>query len=128
MKKYRVAIVGLGRMASTIDDEVRDYPAISLPYSVAASCQEIEKIELVAGADILPEKREAFGKKWGVKALYDDYLKMIAQEEPDMVAICTRGELHAEMAVKTAEAGVPMIYLEKAMACSPLVMRFTPSE
>jgi len=118
MKKYRVAIVGLGRMASTIDDEVRDYSAIALPYSIAASCQEIDRIELVAGADILPEKREAFGQRWGVTALYDDYLEMIAQEKPDLVAICTRGELHAEMAVQVAEAGVPMIYLEKAMACS----------
>lgn len=118
MKKYRVAIVGLGRMASTIDDEVRDYGAITLPYSIAASCQEIEKVELVAGADILPEKREAFGNKWGVKSLYEDYLEMIRQEKPDLVAICTRGELHAEMAIKVAEAGIPMIYLEKAMACS----------
>jgi len=118
MRKYRVAIVGLGRMASTIDDEVKDYAALTLPYSIAASCQEINRIELVAGADILPEKREAFGQKWGVKALYEDYLKMIAQEKPDLVAICTRGELHAEMAVRVAEARVPMIYLEKAMACS----------
>ena len=118
MKTYRVAIVGLGRMASTIDEEVVGYSSITLPYSVAASCQESELLQVVAGADILPEKREAFSKRWGVKALYEDYLEMIAQEQPDMVAICTRGELHAEMAVKTAEAGVKMIYLEKAMACS----------
>ncbi len=118
MRKHRVAVVGLGRMASTIDDEVRDYSAIALPYSIAASCQKIDRIDLVAGADILPEKREAFGQKWGVKALYEDYLEMIEKEKPDMVAICTKGELHAEMAIRVAEAGVPMIYLEKAMACS----------
>lgn len=118
MKTYRVAIVGLGRMASTIDEEVVDYPAITLPYSIAGSCQASERLELVAGADILAEKRDAFGEKWGVKALYDDYLKMIDQEKPDMVAICTRGELHAEMSVLTAEAGIPMIFCEKAMACS----------
>lgn len=118
MKKYRVAIVGLGRMASTIDDEVRDYPAITLPYSIAASCQEIDRIELAAGCDILPEKREAFQQRWGVTALYEDYLEMIAQEKPDLVAVCTRGELHAEMAIRVAEIGVPMLYLEKAMACS----------
>ncbi|MBD3181739.1 hypothetical protein GF312_05570 [Candidatus Poribacteria bacterium] len=118
MKKYRVAIVGLGRMASTIDQEVVDYPAITLPYSIAASCQQIEKAELVAGADILPEKLKAFGERWEVKALYEDYLEMIKQEEPDMVAICTKGEIHAEMAVKVAETGVPMMYVEKAMACS----------
>ena len=52
MRKYRVAVVGLGRMASTIDDEVRDYGAITLPYSIAASCQEIDRVQIVAGADI----------------------------------------------------------------------------
>jgi predicted dehydrogenase len=105
-------------MASTIDEEVKDYSAITLPYSIAASCQEIDRVDLIAGVDILPEKREAFGHKWGVNALYEDYLEMITQEKPHLVAICTRGELHAEMAIKVAEAGVPMIYLEKAMACS----------
>ncbi|MGB9594965.1 MAG: Gfo/Idh/MocA family protein [Candidatus Poribacteria bacterium] len=118
MKKYRVAIVGLGRMASTIDDEVRDSLSDWIPYSIASSCQAIESVELVAGADILPEKREAFKQRWGVKALYEDYLEMIEKEKPDLVAICTKGDLHAEMGTKVASAGVPMIYLEKAIACS----------
>jgi predicted dehydrogenase len=75
-------------------------------------------VELVAGADILPEKRDAFREKWGVTALYADYLEMIERERPDLVAVCTRGDLHGEMGVRVAEAGVPMLYLEKAMACS----------
>ncbi|MBM4079401.1 MAG: hypothetical protein FJ278_06850, partial [Planctomycetes bacterium] len=106
MKKYRVAIVGLGRMAHTIDQEVVGYPAVTLPYSIAASVKEIERLELAAGADIDPAKRQVFGERWGVKALYADYLEMIEKEKPDLVAICTRAELHAEMAVRTAEAGV----------------------
>ncbi|MBX3011418.1 MAG: Gfo/Idh/MocA family oxidoreductase [Caldilineaceae bacterium] len=114
-KIYRVAIVGLGRMGSTIDDEMA--PG-SPPYSIAAACRDSERLEVVAGADIDPAKRAAFQARWGVSALYEDYLEMIAKEKPDMVAICTRGDLHAEMAVKTAEAGVPMIYCEKAIACS----------
>jgi len=118
VKKYRAAIVGLGRMGSTISDEVVGYPSFVLPYSIADSCRASERLELVAGADIDPAKREAFQERWGVTALYEDYLEMIAQEEPDLVAVCTRGELHAEMGVKVAEAGVPMLYLEKAMACS----------
>jgi predicted dehydrogenase len=118
MKPYRVAIIGLGRMASTIDDEVVDYPSLALPYSIAAACRESDRLALVAGADILPEKREAFRQRWDVNVLYEDYTEMIAQEHPDLVAICTRGELHAEMTVKVAQAGVPMIYCEKAMACS----------
>ena len=118
MKTYRVAIVGLGRMASTIDEEVVGYPSIILPYSIAASCDASDRLEVVAGCDLLQEKRDALRDKWGVTALYDDYLKMMADEKPDMVAICTKGDLHAEMGIAVAEAGVPMLYLEKAMSCS----------
>lgn len=118
MKTYRAAIVGLGRMGSTIDEEVVGYPSITLPYSVAASCLASDRLELVAGSDLLEEKRAAFGTKWGVDALYEDYLEMIEKEKPDLVAVCTKGDVHAEMGVKVAEMGVPMIYMEKAMACS----------
>ena len=118
MKTYRAAIVGLGRMGSTICEEVVGYPAFVLPYSIAGACRESRRLELATGADVDPDKREAFRERWGVEALYDDYLEMIEREEPDLVAICTKAELHAEIGVKVAEAGVPMIYLEKAMACS----------
>ncbi|NOZ23880.1 MAG: Gfo/Idh/MocA family oxidoreductase [Planctomycetes bacterium] len=118
MKTCRVAVVGLGRMGSTIDDELRDYPAFTLPFSIAAACQASPHLELAAGADILPEKRDAFAERWGVKALYGDYLEMIEKEQPDLVAICTKGDLHAEMIVAVAGAGVKMIFCEKAIACS----------
>lgn len=114
-KKYRVAIVGLGRMGSTIDDEMA--PG-SPAYSVAAACRASQRLELIAGADIDPTKRAAFQTRWGVSALYDDYLEMIHQEKPDLVAICTKGVLHAEMSVAVAQAAVPMIFCEKAIACS----------
>lgn len=120
MKTYRVGIIGLGRMGSTIDAEVEGYPSITLPYSIAASAKAIPELELAAGCDLKPEKNDAFGKKWGVPAghLYTDYKKMLAAERLDLVAICTPGPLHAGMTVACAEAGVPMIYCEKAMACS----------
>jgi predicted dehydrogenase len=105
-------------MASTIDDEVVGYPGVGLPYSIAAACRESARLQVVAGADVDGAKREAFHARWGVAALYADYREMIGHERPDMAAICTRGPLHAEMAVAVAEAGVPMLYLEKAMACS----------
>lgn len=118
MRTYRVGIVGLGRMGSTICDEIVGYPAFALPYSIAGACRASERLELVCGADLLPEKREAFGEHWGVSALYEDFEEMIAREQPELVAICTRGETHAELGIAVAEAGVPMMYLEKAMACS----------
>ena len=77
MKTYRVAVVGLGRMGSTID------------MSIANACAQSDRIELVAGADILPERRDAFKETWGVDGIYDDYNEMIAKESPDIVAVCT---------------------------------------
>ena len=100
-RTYRVAIVGLGRMGSTIDDE---FPDDRPPYSVAAACD--------AG------KRSNFTERWGVAAVYNDYVEMIRQENPDMVAICTQGHLHAEMAVRVAEERIRLIFCEKAIACS----------
>lgn len=114
-RTYRVAIIGLGRMGSTIDDE---FPDRSPPYSVAAACRASERLRVVAGADIDAAKRTAFAERWGVNALYDDYVEMIRQENPDMVAVCTRGHLHAEMATRAAEEGVRLIFCEKAIACS----------
>lgn len=112
---YRVAIVGLGRMGSTIDDEL---PAGSPAYSISAAVKGSDRLQVVAGADIDPAKREAYKARWGVDALYDDYLTMIRQEQPDLVAICTKGVLHTEMSVAVAEENVPMIFCEKAIACS----------
>ena len=48
-KTYRVAIIGLGRMGSTIDDE---RPAGFPPVSIAAACAASPRLEVVAGADI----------------------------------------------------------------------------
>jgi predicted dehydrogenase len=118
MNKYRAAIIGLGRMGHTIDAEVVDFPAITLPYSIAASLREIPEMELVAGCDRSPSRRTSFGDRWGVTALYEDARRMLEEVKPDLVAVCTPGETHAELAITVAEAGTPMLYLEKAIACS----------
>lgn len=115
MRKYRAGIIGLGRMGSTIDDEFPGAPF--LPYSVAAACRAHPKIELVAGADIDPERRRAFAERWGVKAVYEDFQEMLAKEDLDLVAVTTRGDTHASIAAVAATA-VPMLYCEKAIACS----------
>lgn len=117
-EKYRVGIVGLGRMGSTIDAEVEGYPSITLPYSIAAAVRAIPQLELAAGCDIIEEKNEAFRKKWGVAETYRSYDEMLDRARLHMVAICTPGPFHAPMAPRAAKRRVPMIYCEKAMACS----------
>ncbi|MBM3497913.1 MAG: Gfo/Idh/MocA family oxidoreductase, partial [Armatimonadetes bacterium] len=118
MERYRVGVVGLGRMGSTICEEVVGYEAFILPYSIAGACAASDRLELACGCDLLPEKREAFRERWACAALYEDFGEMIRREAPDLVAICTRAENHADLAEAVADSGTPMIYLEKAMACS----------
>lgn len=135
MKTYRVGIIGLGRMGSTIDDEGH---AVK-PYAIAGCCQEMEQLELVAGADLQEDKRKAFTERWGVEAVYENYLEMVEKEHLDLVAICTtasglfkpaneatdadfRGDSHADLTVALSNAGVPMLYVEKAVASSMVRM------
>ena len=135
MKTCRVAILGLGRMGSTIDDEFDEFRAWRGPTAIAAACAASDLLEVVAGADLRSDRREAFTRKWGVEAVYEDYMEMIEKERPDLVAICTvattatkparrapsrdfRGDAHADLSVAVSNAGVPMIFCEKAMACS----------
>ncbi len=123
MNTYRVAIVGLGRMGSTLDQ------------SIASASRASERLEVVAGAEIIQERRSAFQEKWDVEAVYEDYQEMIHQERPDILAVCTtatglpkpgsralsknfRDDSHADIAIHAANAGVPMLFVEKAMACS----------
>ena len=42
--------------------------------SIAAAAGESERLELVAGSDILPERREAFKDTWGGGAVYENYM------------------------------------------------------
>ena len=131
MTTYRVGVVGLGRMGSTIDDEGHS----SLPYSIAASARAGNRLELAAGCDLRAERRSDFTERWGVAAVYEDFREMVEQEKPDLVAVCTtatglqkpgrespdpsfRGDSHADLAVALADLAVPMLYVEKAMACS----------
>tara|TARA_B100000686_G_C16715187_1_gene931540 strand:- start:364 stop:1428 length:1065 start_codon:yes stop_codon:yes gene_type:complete len=124
MKKYRVAIVGLGRIGSTLD------------MSVANACKNSERLDVVAGSDILSDRRKNFESTWGIKSTYENYQEMIDRENPDIVAVCTtatglpkpgnkapnrefKDDSHAEITIFAANAGVPMLYVEKAIACSP---------
>ena len=116
MPRYRAAIIGLGRISSTIDDEVQGDPTTLLPYSHMACYRDVPDVEVVAGADPYEEQRQAFGKRWGVERLYADYREMLAREKPDIVSVATSARPRPGIVTACAEAGVGAIWAEKPMA------------
>ena len=99
-KKLKVGIIGTGWIA---DAHIKQY-------------KEMPDVEIVAGADLIPGKAEAFFKKWeleGVKC-YPDHKSMLDAEELDAVSICTYNMTHAECAIYALNKGVNVL-LEKPM-------------
>ena len=78
---YRAAVIGLGRMGSTFDDEITQGGSIFLPYCHAPTYHAATNIELVSGADPHDEQRQIFGQRWGLDEghLYADYRQMLRQ-------------------------------------------------
>ena len=62
------------------------------------------------------ENARAFQQEHGGEQIYTDYHEMLARENLDIVSICTWPQLHAEMVIAAAEAGVRAIHCEKPMA------------
>ena len=101
-KKIRVGIIGTGWIA---DSHIISYLA----------CPDVE---IVAGADIVPGKAEAFFKKHNVEGVkcYGAHTEMLADKDLklDAVSICTYNKTHAECAIDSLNAGLHVM-LEKPM-------------
>ena len=120
MAQYRAAVIGLGRMGSTFDDEIERGGSIFLPYCHAPSYDASPRVELVAGADIHQEQRQLFGERWGLGAnhLYEDYRDMLAAERLDVVSVCTTAMIRRQVVEDVATSGVKAIWAEKPLALS----------
>jgi len=112
MKKYRVGIIGCGRIGSLLEED----PLRGKPCTHAGAYNQHSDTDIVAGCDINKKRLEAFGKKWNVKALYEDYRDMLEKENLDIVSIATWTHLHCQMVLDTAKSGVRGIYCEKPIA------------
>lgn len=118
----RAAIIGLGRMGSTFDEEVGAFSRWQAPHAHAACYRAVADVELVAGADPHPAQRAAFGRRWGIDAarLYADHREMLERERPDLVSICTTARPRARILadVLATGSGVRAIWAEKPIAIS----------
>ena len=96
-KKVKIGIIGTGWIAA---NHIAEY--LKMP-----------DVEVVALADLVPGKAEAFGKKYGCEArCYLSGHEMLEAEELDGVSICTYNTQHAPCTIDALEHGVNVM-LEK---------------
>ena len=97
-KKVKIGIIGTGWIAE----------------AHIASYQQMADVEVVALADLIPGKAEAFAKRYGVEGArcYESGHAMLEAEELDGVSICTYNTQHAPCAIDALEHGVNVM-LEK---------------
>lgn len=101
-KKLKIAIIGTGWIAESYVESLKKMP----------------DVEIVAGADLLPEKAEKFFSKYGVPNVrcYLDHKSMLEAEAHnlDAVCVCTYNSTHAECTIDSLKKGLNVI-LEKPM-------------
>jgi predicted dehydrogenase len=101
-KKLRVALVGCGGIAQTHLGVYKNLP----------------EVEIVAGVDIVPARLKTMEEKWGVKAVYSDWKKMLKEVQPDAVDVCTPNGVHAQPVIDALNFGCHAM-TEKPMAMTP---------
>ena len=114
---YRAAVIGLGRMGSTFDDERTTGGVIYLPYCHTPSYVAASQTELVAGADPHDEQRAIYAERWGLEGhVYADYRELLEKEKPDIVSVCTGTRVRAQIVEDIARSGARAIWAEKPIA------------
>jgi predicted dehydrogenase len=102
MKKLRIGIVGLGRVASSTH-----IPVI----------RTLDDVEIVAAVEKNQERAERVKKLFTIPKLYDQYEKRYASEKLDGVYVLLPNHLHKEACKKALETGIHVL-CEKPMGIS----------
>ena len=98
-RKLRIGIIGTGGIAN----------------SHMQSYMKQSDVEIVAGADIIPDKARKFFEKYEVQARsFESYKDMIDTVPMDAVSVCTYNCSHAECTIYALEHGLHVL-LEKPM-------------
>jgi len=111
MEKLKAAVVGLGRIASLLeDDALREKPCTHAG-AIAAN----PDCELAAGCDVDVERRRLFAERWRVP-VYADAAEMLRVHRPGLLAIATHPDSHYRYCRLAADMNVPAVICEKPLA------------
>lgn len=100
MEKVKIGIIGTGGISNS---HVRAY-------------QQMEDVEIVAAADIIPGKARTALDRWELPQAraYESAQELLENESLDAVSVCTYNSTHAECAIAALKAGCHVL-LEKPM-------------
>lgn len=98
MKRLKIGMIGCGGIAGAHAERLKS----------------LEEVNMVAFADIIKEKAEAFSKRYGGRA-YTDWCEMLDKEPLDIVYICLPPFAHSDEVMVSAEKGIH-VFIEKPIA------------
>ena len=100
-RTFRVGIIGTGWIAEAHAESYLNQP----------------DVKIVALADLVPGKAEAFAERYGLSdaRCYPDHKSLLAAEPLDAVSVCTYNTAHAQCTIDALSAGVNVL-LEKPMS------------
>ena len=113
MEKIRAAIIGLGRIASLLEEDTRR----EKPCTHAGAITANPGCVLVGGCDRDEERRRLFAERWGAP-VYADAAEMLRVQSPQILVIATDPDSHYEYCRLAAEPRwrVPVLICEKPLA------------
>ncbi len=111
MGKIPVAIIGLGRIASLLeDDTLREKPCTH-----AGAVTANPDCVLAAGFDIDAERRNVFSSRWNC-AVYSDAGNMLETVKPQILHIATHPDSHYQYCALAEKYKIPVAVCEKPLA------------
>lgn len=114
MKKFKAAVIGCGNIGSGFDEKIPTTQA----FSHAGAYTLSKYTDLVAASDPDERKMKVFGKKWGMQAIYADYIEMLNNESVDIVSVATPAETHHKIIRDICTYPIKAIYCEKPISNS----------
>jgi len=109
--KIKTAIVGLGRIASLLEEDARREKPCTHAGAITANADCV----LACGCDIDEERRGLFAERWRVP-VYSDAAEMIREQNPQILIIATHPDSHYFYCRLAAEKQIPVVICEKPLA------------
>lgn len=113
---YSAVLIGCGNIGSLYTED----PRIKGICTHAGAYDRCLKTKLIAVCDADIHKAKKAGSQWSCD-FYSDYEKLLDEQEPDIVSICTPDETHASIlkTVLNSYKKVSAVIIEKPLALDP---------